>query len=347
MAAKSRPTAADVARRADVGVATVDRVLNGRAPVRKETADRVREAAEAIGYHALPLIRHRTNARNVRNVRLGFVLQKGTNPFYQSVATGLRKELSSRLDVKGKPDIVFVDDITAESLRKKILEVGSRTDAVAVVAIDHPLVVLAVDELNLRKKPVFTLLSGISASGVTGYIGLDSRKVGRTGAFIISKMAGAKGKIATLVGSHRYLGQDLSEMGFRSYFREIGEEARLLETTVNFDDPEVAREVTTSLLDRHADLAAIYDAGGGQDGIVQAIRAHSSGQRPVVVCNDLTDATRPALIDGVINCFLCLPIEAFARAVIDEMVSSIIGIRPAAPNRTLPFDVIFAENLPA
>ncbi|UIY27906.1 LacI family DNA-binding transcriptional regulator (plasmid) [Rhizobium leguminosarum] len=31
MAAKSRPTAADVARRADVGVATVDRVLNGRA----------------------------------------------------------------------------------------------------------------------------------------------------------------------------------------------------------------------------------------------------------------------------------------------------------------------------
>lgn len=46
MAAKSRPTAADVARRADVGVATVDKVLNGRAPVRKETADRVREAAE-------------------------------------------------------------------------------------------------------------------------------------------------------------------------------------------------------------------------------------------------------------------------------------------------------------
>ncbi|MBY3027374.1 substrate-binding domain-containing protein, partial [Rhizobium leguminosarum] len=144
-----------------------------------------------------------------------------------------------------------------------------------------------------------------------------------------------------------YLGQDLSEMGFRSYFREIGEEARLLETIVNFDDPEVAREVTTSLLDRHADLAAIYDAGGGQDGIVQAIRAHSSGQRPVIVCNDLTDATRPALIDGVISCFLCLPIEAFARAVIDEMVSSIIGTRPAAPNRTLPFDVIFAENLPA
>ncbi|MFW8584609.1 hypothetical protein ACOJBM_06080 [Rhizobium beringeri] len=206
---------------------------------------------------------------------------------------------------------------------------------------------LAVDELNLRKKPVFTLLSGISASGVTGYIGLDSRKVSRTGAFIISKMAGAKGKIATLVGSHRYLGQDHSEMGFRSYFREIGEEARLLETIVNFDDQRwLVKSQRASLIDTPISLPYTMRVAD-RTGLFRQFRAHSSGQRPVVVCNDLTDATRPALIDGVINCFLCLPIEAFARAVIDEMVSSIIGIRPAAPNRTLPFDVIFAENLPA
>jgi LacI family transcriptional regulator len=346
LAAKPRPTAADIARLAGVGVATVDRVLNGRAPVRKETVDRVREAAEHLGYHALPLIRRRATAR-IANVRLGFVLQKQADPFYQNVAAVLRREFSSRPEVNGKVEIVFVDDISAKSLGEKISEVGIRTDAAACVAIEHPLVVQAVDELNLRGKPVFTLLSGISARGITGYIGLDSRKVGRTGAFIIAKMARAEGKIATLVGSHRYRGQELSEIGFRSYFRDIGEEARLLETIVNLDDPEVAREVTTSLLDRHVDLAAIYDAGGGRDGIIQAIRSHGSGLRPVVVCNDLTGATRSALIDGIITCVLCLPVEAFARAVIDEMVASIIGVRPVAPNRTLPFDVIFAENLPS
>ncbi|WP_259668463.1 LacI family DNA-binding transcriptional regulator [Rhizobium lentis] len=343
---KSRPTAADIAKLAGVGVATVDRVLNGRAPVRQETIDRVKGAAEQLGYHALPLIKRRATAR-IANVRLGFVLQKGADPFYQNVAAALRREFSSRVDVSGKVEIVFVDDISASSLGKNIVGLGTKTDAVACVAIEHPLVVEAVDELKLRRKSVFTLLSEISASGVTGYIGLDSRKVGRTGAFIISKMARAQGRIATLVGSHRYRGQELSEIGFRSYFREMGEEARLLETIVNLDDPEVAREVTTSLLDRHADLAAIYDAGGGRDGIIQAIRAHSSGQRPIVVCNDLTGATRSALIDGIITCVLCLPVEAFARAAIDEMIASITGVRAVAPNRTLPFDVIFAENLPA
>ena len=54
-----RPTIADLARDAGVSVATVDRVLNGRLPVREETARRVYEAANAIGYHAAGLIRQR------------------------------------------------------------------------------------------------------------------------------------------------------------------------------------------------------------------------------------------------------------------------------------------------
>ena len=44
-----RPTIADLAQAAGVSVATVDRVLNGRLPVRSETARKVSEAAERIG----------------------------------------------------------------------------------------------------------------------------------------------------------------------------------------------------------------------------------------------------------------------------------------------------------
>ena len=47
-----RPTIADLAHASGVSVATVDRVLNGRLPVREQTALRVVAAAESIGYHA-------------------------------------------------------------------------------------------------------------------------------------------------------------------------------------------------------------------------------------------------------------------------------------------------------
>lgn len=54
-----RPTIACIAKQAHLSVATVDRVLNARAPVSPETAQRVFEAAEAIGYYAAHLFGER------------------------------------------------------------------------------------------------------------------------------------------------------------------------------------------------------------------------------------------------------------------------------------------------
>ena len=44
------PTIADVARHADVSIATVSRVLNGTTPVQEEKADRVRLAMEELQF---------------------------------------------------------------------------------------------------------------------------------------------------------------------------------------------------------------------------------------------------------------------------------------------------------
>ena len=52
-----RKTISDVAKKAGVSVATVDRVLNGRQPVRKETTALVYAAAQDLGYHGVGLIK--------------------------------------------------------------------------------------------------------------------------------------------------------------------------------------------------------------------------------------------------------------------------------------------------
>ena len=50
-----RKTSSDVAKRAGVSVATVDRVLNGRQRVRKETMELVYLAAQDVGYDGVGL----------------------------------------------------------------------------------------------------------------------------------------------------------------------------------------------------------------------------------------------------------------------------------------------------
>ena len=78
-------TIADVARAAGVGVATVDRVINRRAQVRPATAQRVLQAAEALGYRGAGLIRKRLDEGGGKH-RLGFLLQKSGSEFFQLMA---------------------------------------------------------------------------------------------------------------------------------------------------------------------------------------------------------------------------------------------------------------------
>ena len=81
-----RPTIADLARAADVSVATVDRVLNARHRVRETTAERVLGAAEAIGYHATPLIKSRLRPKRPERT-FAFLLQRGTPSIPNSAQT--------------------------------------------------------------------------------------------------------------------------------------------------------------------------------------------------------------------------------------------------------------------
>lgn len=75
-----RPTMADIAERAGVGIATVDRVLSGRRKVRGENVRRVFEAAAELGYHATPVIKYRLQ-QHLSQATFGFVYQKKTKIF--------------------------------------------------------------------------------------------------------------------------------------------------------------------------------------------------------------------------------------------------------------------------
>jgi ABC-type sugar transport system substrate-binding protein len=97
---------------------------------------------------------------------------------------------------------------------------GAQCDAIGVVAAVHPLVAQAVDRLQANQVPVFALISQLSAAGQVNYVGLDNWKVGRTAAWAFEHICKSPGKLAILVGNHRYRCQETNESGFRSYFRE-------------------------------------------------------------------------------------------------------------------------------
>jgi LacI family transcriptional regulator len=339
----SRPTIADLAKKAGVSVATVDRVLNRRLPVREDTAIRVVHAAEAIGYHATGLLKRRLT--EIPQRRLGFLLQK-RDAFYTKFGKELADATKSASFIEGKPLVDHVDELVPSIIVARIHELAPRVDALAVVAVDHPLVIEAVESVVAKGKPVFTLLSDISTSVKTGHIGLDGRKVGRTAAWTISRTARGPGKIGILVGSHRYSNQELAEISFRSYMREHAPEFTLLEPIVNLDDERIAYEAVIDMVESNPDLVAVYSCGGGQDGLIRALRDESAGRRIVTVCNELTATTRAALIDGTVDLLLGTPTSAIATRIVELMAKACsVAELPHLPPILFAADLHISENI--
>ncbi len=81
--AASHLTLKDIAREAGVSVATLDRVLHGRAGVREDTARRVRETIDRHGFR--PSAAAAELARG-RSSRFAFVMPEGSNVFMQAIA---------------------------------------------------------------------------------------------------------------------------------------------------------------------------------------------------------------------------------------------------------------------
>ena len=347
---KAKVTIPAIAQAAGVSTATVDRVLNSRLPVREGTALRVIEAAEALGYHAVHVMRQRLPARGAAK-RLGFCLQKRASPFYQAFAQALREAVERHTQGRGTAIVEFVDDLEPLAIGEKLLALGRQCDALAVVALDHPHVNSAVAQLHDEGHPVLALLTDLSAPQRLGCVSIDNRQRGRTAAWAVLRLSRGSGVVGVFVGSHRYQGQEVSEMAFRAALREQAPHLRVLDAQVNLEDEQMAYEATLGLLQRNPDLVGLYDsAGGGAVGIVRALREEAQGRSIVLVCHELTPAHRVGLVDGTIDLVIQTPLAALTDTTVRVLLQALQKLEDGqalvlAQPHVLPFEIYTSENV--
>lgn len=317
-----RPTINDLARAAGVSVATVDRVLNARLPVREETARKVSEAAERIGYHAATAIRQRVLA-DLPQYRLGIVLQKERHAFYQAFAQELQQ---AALQVQGRRlrlTITFATTAEPTELAQILLSSVGKVDAVAATGLDHHDVSNAVSVLRARNVPTFSLLSDFAQGEREGYFGTNNMKVGRSAAWLLSKCAARPGKVALFVGGHRFHGHALRETGFRAYFREYAPQFEVLDAIVNLETRQLTHEALLGVMARHPDLVAVYCAGGGMEGAIAALREAGKADPVACLVHELTPESRQALLERQISGVFQTPMKELCAELMATVIHTI------------------------
>lgn len=334
----------DVAREAGVSKATVDRVLHGRKGARPATVQRVLKAAARL--HYLP----EENLHRVirpRPMALSFVLPAGSNQFIRMLGDHVEIVEKQLEPFNVRCRRMVIEGFDAEVLAARLLRHGRQCDGIAFVALEHPLVREAVDQLVSEGVHVITLLSDLPGSRRAAYVGIDNHAAGRTAGYLLGRMLGREsGKVGLIAGSLSYRGHEEREVGFLQVLAEQFPALQVVGLREGQDDAQQNYLQARTLLRRHADLVGLYNIGGASDGIGRALKEAGLDRKLVFVGHEITPDTRAMLIDGTLDAVInqnpqtevmnCVRIFANLRAGRDALA----GVDPVRAG------IAVRENLP-
>ena len=343
-APQRRARATDVARAAGVSTATVDRVLNRRAGVRDVTVQRVLEAAARLAY--LPEDGPFA-ALAAKPLRLTFLLPAGTNRYLRMLGetVGYMEDQLAPLNVRCRAHTI--EGFDPRVLAERLLHHGRRSDGVALMPLEHPLVREAVHTLAEEGVPVVTLVSDLSNSRRAGYVGLDNRAAGRTAALLLGRFIGARAATVGLIaGSRSYRGHEEREMGFLSLVEEMFPQLQVAGLREGQDDAATNERQTLALLEQHPQLAGIYNIGGASDGVARALKLAGREQKVVFIGHGLTPDTRALLIDGTLDAVITQSPQSVVGNAVRIFANLRDGRDALAGVETLLLSIVLRENLP-
>lgn len=336
-----KATITDIAARAGVSTATVDRVLNGRVGVSAANRQRVQMAAKALGY--LPSEGMLTLPS--RPAHLEFFLPLGRSEFMHNLASTIR-DFAADLPLVASCTIHEVDGLSPQALVAAVEKVGLQTSGVGLIAVDHPMTRNAVRLLVEAGVRVVTIASDVRQCPRSAYVGVDNRVAGRTAGLVMGRMAGRDtGGLALFLGSRAYHGHEERENGFRAVISEHFQGLELLPALEIDEDSHTSYAEASRLLATRKDVVGIYCVGAGRSGVARAV-AEMGRPRPFVIVHDLTNLTRRYLAEDVID----VVVDQNARLTGEQAVIRLLGsIASTVPFLTLKYiepRIIFRENIP-
>jgi len=331
-------TISDLAKQAGVSTATVDRVVNQRNGVRPETREQVLTVADRLGY---PVSIYPP-------ITLDFLLPGSTNTYLNLLAQSLQAQ--DDLPFKARIRVHRMERFSdPNAVCKKLLSLRTDSDGIGMIVMDHPKVREAIRELNAAEIPLLMLVSDIPDTNRIGYIGVDSRAAGRLAGLLLGKFMKStrRCKIALFAGSLSYRDHSEREFGFRQVLADEFPELTIVQLQENFDDWKRSYATTMRLLRIHRDLGGIYNIGGGNRGIAQALEEAGQAGKIVFIGHELTDHTRRFLLDGTMDAVIDQEPRREAREAVIALSRAARGLPVQSSNLTVGIQVIFRENIPA
>jgi LacI family transcriptional regulator len=331
----SKPTYADIAKRAGVGSATVERVLNGRGGVKEHTAQKVLLAARALDWPGRVPETHRGI------IRIEVMLVRPDTTFYARLARAFRR-IASSLDTTIQIHLTFLQEDDPAAISDRIANPSMHRAGLVIASPSHPQIGAALKKAHGGGLPIVQVVSKTIEEA--DFVGIDNRAVGRMAALMVSRLGEIRGTVVALCHSQVYQVHRERIQGFSDYFeRNPREGLNFNHVLFGMDDRDASVRCVMDALHLWPDLVGFYNAGGANTAILQFLRR--SGRKVFFAGHELTDITRASLADGTADVIFDQMPEAQARRATDLLFSKIGLLHESVDNPPIRFTTVTAENL--
>lgn len=330
----------EIALQAGVGVATVDRVLNGRAHVREHTRKRVEQAVKELERQEVQL------ASAGRKLVVDVVVEAPAR-FADEIKNALEAELAALRPVVFRPRFLMRETMTTDEVLEALRSIGHRgSHGVFLKARDVPEITEAIGELQRRGIPVITIFTDIPLSRRLAYAGLDNRAAGATAAYLLAWLLGPQpGNILITMSDERFRGEEEREISFRRALRNRSPQLTLIDASGGHGLDTPTEERVRKVLAAHTRIAAVYSMGGGNLAILRALEAQQ--QSPLCfIGHDLDKDNVRLLREGKVQVILYHDLRQDMRSACQHIMHFHKLLPASAVSPSSSVVVVTPENIP-
>ena len=270
-----------IAEIANVGTATVDRVLYYRKGVRKETKVKV---LNALSY----LENGESKKKNI------LLLCQSGSTYNDTLKDNIKKKNYYENKINLDYDFILTKDSFSSNLENKILNT-KKLDGLIVISTENKRINNIVNTFVLQNKPVITLTSDLSDSNRHAYVGNDQVAAGSTAAKLLtSSIKHKKGAILMII-SQPFRCQQERELGFKKILRYEFPKLKIKEAIQTTDTSEESYKHIKRYIKDNGPPLGIYNITGGNLGVADALKESGYKKNICFVGHELNKHTKKLL----------------------------------------------------
>jgi len=337
----------EIARRANVSLATVDRVIHNRPGVSKKTKEKIDVIIKELDYQPNILARRLASPKKLKLATLIPHVSKETN-FWESPYQGILQAESEIKQYGVEIEKYFYDLDVKETFI-------NQTETILKTSIDGILIApLFVEEsvrftqlLREKEIPYIFINSDIPNVNSLSYIGPDLFHSGYVVAHLVSYLVNEESKILIVniakefENNHPLL---RIEEGFRSFIRDNQKNFNILQTEIKQTDYDSVKSSLNSIFETEKTIDVIFVTTSRVFTVAKYLEEKGIGGNTILIGFDFLEENVKYLQHGTIDFLICHKPKEQAYKGINILFQYLVSGINIEKSSLMPIDIISKEN---